>query len=108
MDKLGADDVHNMVGLEFYLSNKILMSTHVRRKAHVDAILEAHECHCNDFYNDAEVSLISRQSSEWVSSKCHQVAAICYLLDGFAEIDGDIGKTPGSTQEHIKSPTRRW
>ena len=76
MDKLGDDDVYNMVGLEFYLSNELLMFTPARRKALVDAILGAYERHCYDLREniEAEVSLTSRQSSEWVSSKCHQVA----------------------------------
>jgi len=48
-----------MVGLELYMSNKILLSTYDCRKAHIDAILGPHKRHCNDFYNEAEVSLIS-------------------------------------------------
>eukprot|EP00578_Thalassiosira_sp_NH16_P000262 CAMPEP_0181135986 /NCGR_PEP_ID=MMETSP1071-20121207/32946_1 /TAXON_ID=35127 /ORGANISM="Thalassiosira sp., Strain NH16" /LENGTH=128 /DNA_ID=CAMNT_0023222673 /DNA_START=87 /DNA_END=473 /DNA_ORIENTATION=+ len=80
MDSFREQDFYDCVGIELFLSREILKSTPQRRYNHVLSILRAqsrqglsHAC------NDEELSLISKQSSEWISTRCQNFAAMYWV-----------------------------
>ena len=74
-------DLHSCIGIELYLSYKDLIGTPERRYNHVWAILGAQHRQRRLHINDVdELSSISRQSSEWASSRSHSIAAMYAMI----------------------------
>lgn len=81
---LAPEEWYEFVGLENYMSREALLSTEHRRATHAKAVLQAQARQRILRARDAnELALVSAKSSEWIATKCHEVAAMYWvLLDG--------------------------
>ena len=70
-------DLYECIGIELYLSRAIFMATPERRSNHVSFVLEAQSRHGDAAACRLEEELMrmSKQSSEWICRRCHNIAA---------------------------------
>ena len=79
------DDIYECVGIELFLSRDIFAATPRRRFDHVRYVLEAqsrHNMRLHSFSNAGEeLERISKQSSEWICTRCHTIAAMYWMAN---------------------------